>query len=692
MRLSSGTPSRLGASWDGRGTNFALFSANARKVELCLFDGQGRRELERIELPEYNEHVFHGYLNDVSPGQLYGYRVHGPYEPEHGHRFNPHKLLLDPYAKKLAGRLVWSDAHFGYRTGSSREDLSFDRRDNARGMPKAVVVDESFNWGRREARPSIPWEDTIFYEAHVKGLTQTRQDVPAGLRGTYRGLAAPAMIDHLKRLGVTSIELLPVHAFVDDRRLVEMKLVNYWGYNTLGFFAPEARYGTDNPLDAFRTTVARLHDAGIEVILDVVYNHTAEGNHLGPTLSYRGIDNASYYWLMPDNPRYYDDFTGCGSSLNLTHPRVLQMVMDSLRYWVEVCHVDGFRFDLATTLARGPNGFDRNSNFLTAIRQDPVLSTAKMVAEPWDLGMGGYQVGAYPSQWSEWNDKYRSAMRRYWAGEGSLIGEVSSRMTGSSDVFNHDGRRQRAGINHVTVHDGFPLADLFAYNEKHNEANGEDNRDGSNDNHSNNFGVEGPTDDPTINALRRQLRKNQLACLFLAQGVPLLLAGDEVGNSQGGNNNTYCQDNEIGWVSWDGLGNKDDDLTDFIGHMAQLRQRFPQVTSQKWLDGRRADGSYGVLWLTPSAEEMTETDWAFPDGRFLSYVMSSNKKGGNPLFIVLNAAPEGIPFKLPKLTEYKSWRQVLNTADDKLSIAILPPGADVDAPPRSVLAFAGTLA
>ncbi|QUS38866.1 glycogen debranching enzyme GlgX [Tardiphaga alba] len=690
MRLSAGTPSRLGASWDGRGTNFALFSANATKVELCLFDGQGRRELERIELPEYNEHVFHGYLNDVSPGQLYGYRVHGPYEPEQGHRFNAHKLLLDPYAKKLAGRLVWSDAHFGYRTGSSREDLSFDRRDNARGMPKAVVVDESFNWGRREARPSIPWEDTIFYEAHVKGLTMGRKDVPAGLRGTYRGLAAPAMIDHLKRLGVTSIELLPVHAFVDDRRLVEMKLVNYWGYNTLSFFAPEARYGADNPLDAFRTTVARLHDAGIEVILDVVYNHTAEGNHLGPTLCYRGIDNASYYWLMPDNARYYDDFTGCGSSLNLTHPRVLQMVMDSLRYWVEVCHVDGFRFDLATELARGPNGFDRNSSFLTAIRQDPVLANAKMIAEPWDLGMGGYQVGAYPSQWSEWNDKYRSAMRRYWAGEGSLIGEVSSRMTGSSDVFNHDGRKQRSGINHVTVHDGFPLADLFAYNEKHNEANGEDNRDGSGDNHSNNFGVEGPTDDPQIVALRRQLRKNQLACLYLAQGVPLLLAGDEVGNTQGGNNNAYCQDNEIGWVSWDGLGDKDDDLTDFVGHMAQMRKRFPQITSQKWLDGRHADGSFGVLWLTPSAEEMTETDWAFPDGRFLSYVLSSNEKGGNPLFIVLNAAPEGIPFKLPKLTEFKSWRQVLNTADDNLSIAILPPGADVDAPPRSVIAFAGT--
>jgi glycogen operon protein len=690
MRVTTGTNSRLGASWDGRGTNFALFSATAQKVELCLFDSQGRRELERIELPERSEDVWHGYLNDVSPGQLYGYRVHGPYEPEHGHRFNAHKLLLDPYAKRLAGRLVWSDAHFGYRTGSSREDLSFDRRDNARGMPKAVVVDETFNWGRKESRPNVAWEDTIIYEAHVKGLTMGRKDVPPGLRGTYRGLSSPAMIDHLKRLGVTAVELLPVQSFVDDRRLVELKLANYWGYNSLGFFAPEARYGLDNPLDAFRTTVARLHDAGIEVILDVVYNHTAEGNHLGPTLSYRGIDNSSYYWLMPDNPRYYDDFTGCGSSVNLTHPRVLQMVMDSLRYWVEVCHVDGFRFDLATELARGPNGFDRGIGFLTACRQDPVLAGVKLIAEPWDLGMGGYQVGAFPSQWSEWNDKYRSAMRRYWSGEGSLIGEVSSRMTGSSDVFNHDGRKQRAGINHVTVHDGFTLADLFAYNEKHNEANGEDNRDGSSDNLSNNFGVEGPTDDPDLLALRRRLRKNQLACLLLAQGVPLILAGDEVGNTQSGNNNAYCQDNEIGWVGWENLGSKDDDLTDFIGTMTQLRQRFPQIRAQRWLDGRRADGTYGVLWLTPAAEEMTEADWAFPDGRFLAYVLGPCEDNQNPIFIVLNSAPEGIPFKLPKMPEYKHWRQVLNTDDDRLSIDILPSGSDLDAPPRSVLAFSGS--
>ena len=689
MRLTAGSCSRLGATWDGRGTNFALFSANAHKVELCLFDSQGRRELERIELPERTEDVWHGYLNDVSPGQLYGYRVHGPYDPERGHRFNPHKLLLDPYAKRLFGRLVWSDAHFAYRTGSPREDLSFDRRDNARGMPKAMVIDETGGFSRHESRPDIPWEDSIIYEAHVKGLTQQRDDVPPGLRGTFGGLAAPAMIDHFKRLGVTAIELLPIHALIDDRMLVEKKLVNYWGYNTISFFAPEPRYAADNPLDAFRTTVARLHDAGIEVLLDVVYNHTAEGNHLGPTLSFRGIDNASYYWLSRDNPRYYDDFTGCGSSVNLQHPRVLQMVMDSLRYWVEVCHVDGFRFDLATTLTRGPNGFDRNSGFFTAIRQDPVLASVKLIAEPWDLGMGGYQVGAFPSQWSEWNDRYRSAMRRYWSGEGSLIGEVSRRMTGSSDIFNHDSRMPRASINHVTVHDGFTLADLFSYNDKHNLANGEDNRDGSNDNHSNNCGHEGPTDDPKIVALRRQLRKNQLACLFLAHGVPLLLAGDEVGNSQNGNNNAYCQDNEIGWVDWSGLNNEGDDMVDFIGLMAELRSKFPQLRSRRWLDGRRTDGSYGVLWLTPSATEMTEQDWAFPDGRFLAYVLSPSQPATNAIFIVLNSGIETIPFLLPKLPEYQNWHQLFDTTKDTVQVAPLASGSPSSAPPRSVMAFSG---
>ena len=690
MRLSAGTNHRLGATWDGRGTNFALFSANAEKVELCLFDSQGRREIERIQLPERTEDVWHGYLNDVSPGQLYGYRVHGPYEPEHGHRFNPNKLLLDPYAKRLANRLVWSDAHFAYRAGSSREDLSFDRRDNARGMPKAVVVDETFNWGRRENRPNIAWEDTIIYEAHVKGLTQTRQDVPPGLRGSFRGLSSPAMIDHFKRLGVTTLELLPIHGFIDDRHLVEKKLVNYWGYNSIAFFAPEPRFAPDNTLDVFRTAVSRLHDAGIEVLLDVVYNHTAEGNHLGPTLSFRGIDNASYYWLMPDNPRFYDDFTGCGNSLNLTHPRVLQMVMDSLRYWVEVCHIDGFRFDLASTLARGANGFDRNSAFLTAVRQDPVLASVKLIAEPWDVGMGGYQVGAFPSQWSEWNDRYRGTMRRYWAGEGNLIGDVSSRMTGSSDIFNHDGRATRAGVNHVTVHDGFTLADLYSYNEKHNEANGEDNRDGSSDNNSNNCGHEGPTDVPEIVALRRRLRKNQLACLLLAQGVPLLLAGDEVGNTQHGNNNAYCQDDEIGWVGWEGLGSEGDDLTDFVRHMTDLRNRFPQIKSQRWLDGRRADGSYGVLWLTPDADEMSEEDWNFPEGRYLAYVLGPVGDKGTPIFVVLNASPEDIQFTLPKMPEYKIWKRLLSTAEAEQYETSHASGDSTEAPGRSVLAFAGS--
>ncbi|MDQ8727702.1 glycogen debranching protein GlgX [Bradyrhizobium sp. LHD-71] len=688
MRLTEGSSVRLGATWDGRGTNFALFSAHAEKIELCLFDSQGRREIDRVVLPERTEDVWHGYLADATPGQLYGYRVHGPYEPEKGHRFNANKLLIDPYAKRLAGRLVWSDAHFGYRTGSPRQDLSFDRRDNARGMPKSVVVDETSNAAKREPRPSIPWEETIIYEAHVKGLTKTRDDVPPAMRGGYRALAAPAMIDHFKRLGITTIELLPVHAFIDDRQLVERKLSNYWGYNSIAYFAPEPRYAQDGTLDELRTAVARLHDAGIEVMLDVVYNHTAEGNHLGPTLSFRGIDNASYYWLKPESGRYYDDFTGCGNSLNLTNMRVLQMVMDSLRYWVEVCHIDGFRFDLAPTLARGPNGFDQHSSFLTAVRQDPVLAGVKLVAEPWDVGLGGYQVGAFPSQWSEWNDLYRQTMRRYWGGEGNLIGDVGRRMTGSADLFDHDARSPRASVNHVTVHDGFTLADLYSYNAKHNEANGEGNRDGSNDNVSNNCGHEGPTDDPSIIRLRRQLRKNQLACLMLAQGVPLLLAGDEVANSQGGNNNAYCQDNEIGWIDWSNLGTPYEDLTDFIGHLSALRRRFPQLTPRHWVQGKKDGGSFGVLWLTPQSTEMTETDWNFPEGRFLSYALGA--VGEAPaLFVTLNAAPERIEFSLPKLPGYASWKLLLNTAEDRTAAHSFRSGTVAKAAPRSVMVLEG---
>ena len=692
-RLSAGAPHPLGATWDGRGTNFALFSANATKVELCLFEAQGRRELERIPLPERTEDVWHGYLNDVVPGQLYGYRVHGAYEPECGLRFNAHKLLVDPYAKRLSGRFVWIDAHFGYRVGSPRGDLSFDRRDSARGMPKAMVVDDAFTWGD-EHRPPVPWEDTIIYEAHVKGLTQQREDVPPAWRGTFRGLATPAVTDHLKRLGVTTIELLPIHAFVDDQHLIDRRLSNYWGYGTLGFFAPEARYCPDGTLDAIRFAVSRLHDAGIEIILDVVYNHTAEGNHLGPTLSFRGIDNTSYYRLMPDQPRYYDDVTGCGNSLNLTHPRVLQMVMDSLRYWIEACHVDGFRFDLATTLGRGPNGFDRGAAFFAAIRQDPVLAGVKLIAEPWDIGLGGYQVGGFPSGWSEWNDRFRHTLRRYWAGEGNLIGDLGGRMTGSADLFNHDGRRPRASINHVTVHDGFTLADLVSYQNKHNEANGEDNRDGSDENHSTNCGVEGPSDDPKIVEMRRQLRRNFLSSLLLAHGVPLLLAGDEVGNSQGGNNNAYCQDNPIGWVDWSGLRRSGEDMTALITQLTQLRNRFPQLRARRWVEGRRSDGSYGVLWFTPQATEMTEQDWSFPGGRFLAYALGPVEQGHSPLYIVFNAAPEPIEFTLPMLPEMVRWKALLNTAheemqDEEMHDEEIAAGSKSLAPARSVLVFAG---
>jgi isoamylase len=690
-RLSPGAPHPLGATWDGRGTNFALFSANAEKVELCLFDNHGRRELERIPLPERTEDVWHGYLNDVAPGQLYGYRVHGPYEPEQGFRFNPHKLLIDPYAKRLAGRLVWSDAHFAYRAGGHRADLSFDRRDNGRGMLKAIVIDEAFTWGE-EAGPLIPWEDTIIYEAHVKGLTQLREDVPRGWRGSFRGLAAPAIIDHLKRLGVTTIELLPIHAFLDERHLLERGLVNYWGYNTLCFFAPEPRYaGTGNPLDVFRSTISRLHDAGIEIVLDVVYNHTAEGNHLGPTLSFRGIDNTSYYRLLPEQPRYYDDFTGCGNALNLAHPRVLQMVMDSLRYWVEVCHVDGFRFDLATTLGRLPNGFDPGAGFFAAIRQDPILAGVKLIAEPWDVGPGGYQVGSFPTGWSEWNDQFRRTLRRYWTGEANLIGDISSRMTASADLFNHDNRSPRASVNYVTVHDGFTLADLVSYSHKHNEANGEANRDGSDDNNSTNCGVEGPTSDKEITELRRQLRRNLLACLLLAQGVPLLLSGDEAGNSQHGNNNAYCQDNEIGWIDWSGLGQEGEDMTALVAQLTELRRRFPQLRVRHWVKAWREDGASGVLWLTPQSTdtEMTEADWNFPESRFLSYVLGPVEPGQPALYVVLNAAAHAIEFALPKLPHYNSWTTELNTAPGGPTGQSLPAGWKSQAPARSVLVFSG---
>jgi len=687
--ISAGSPYPLGATWDGRGTNFALFSAHAEKVELCLFDREGRREVERITLPELTDDVWHGYLPHAAPGQLYGYRVSGPYDPESGHRFNPHKLLLDPYTKRLGGHFSWTDAHLAYRVGHRREDLSYDRRDNSRAMLKSVVVDDAFTWSDDHS-PNVAWEDTIIYEAHVKGVTQMRNDVSPALRGTYRGLASPTMIEHLLKLGVTAIELLPIHAFLDEHHLASKGLSNYWGYNTISFFAPEQRYAPDDVQTALRSTISALHSAGIEVILDVVYNHTAEGNHLGPTLCYRGIDNLSYYWLTPDSARYYENFTGTGNALKLAHPRVLQMVMDSLRYWVENFHVDGFRFDLATTLGRMP-AFDRNGPFFAAIRQDPVLARTKMIAEPWDIGLGGYQVGGFPSGWSEWNDIYRRALRCFWRSDAGQIRDLASSLTGSATQFRHDGRSPRASINHVTVHDGFTLADLVSYENKHNEANGEDNRDGTDDNISLNCGAEGPTEDQTILERRRLLRRNQLASLLLAQGVPLLLAGDEVGNSQQGNNNAYCQDNEIGWVDWSALGSDADDMTEFMSRMAQIRRDFPQLKPHRWLQGENGNGTHDIAWLVPGGDHMSDEDWWFPEGRYLSYVLAPIDEDGRPLYVVFNAAQEAVPFTAPNWNGVRVWASLLDTSryPDDHEPAELAPSAMDEAPALAILVFAG---
>ncbi|MGH7041603.1 MAG: glycogen debranching protein GlgX, partial [Acetobacteraceae bacterium] len=551
-RVHEGLPFPLGATWDGLGVNFSLFSAHADKVELCLFDDRGERELDRIELPEYTNEIFHGYLPDTRPGTLYGYRVHGPYAPAEGHRFNPNKLLLDPYAKAHVGRLRWDPACFGYTIGAADADLSFDARDSAPFMPKCRVIDPSFTWGR-ERRPEVPWERTIVYELHVKGYTKLHPAVPENLRGTYAGLGQKEVVDYIRSLGVTSVELLPVHTFVDGSYLLDKGLSNYWGYNTIGFFAPDPRYSSipSFVFSEFKEMVARLHDAGLEVILDVVYNHTAEGNERGPTLSFRGIDNASYYRLTAGDPRHYVNDTGTGNTFNMDHPRVLQMVTDSLRYWVSEMHIDGFRFDLGTILGREAHGFDVSSGFLDACTQDPVLSQVKLIAEPWDIGPGGYQVGGFPPGWAEWNDKFRDTVREFWKGDSGKLSDLATRLAASADAFHRRGRKPWASVNFVTAHDGFTLQDLVSYNEKHNEANGEDNRDGTDNNSSWNHGVEGPTEDAAILDLRDRQKRNLLATLLMAQGTPMLLAGDEFGRTQQGNNNAYCQDNEISWVNWD---------------------------------------------------------------------------------------------------------------------------------------------
>jgi len=650
-----GSPASLGATWDGSGVNFALYSENAERVELCLFDPKGRREVERVDVPYRTDFVWHCYLPEARPGLLYGYRVHGPYAPEQGHRFNPHKLLLDPYARMIEEPLRWTDAHFGYRVGNRREDLSFDTRDNATGAFKSRVVDPAFSWGD-DAPPRIPLKDTVVYEAHVKGMTKLHPDVPPQLRGTYAGLASTPVLEYLLRLGVTAVELLPVHTSVDDKRLVELGLRNYWGYNTIGFFAPDMRYSATGTLGEFKTMVKRLHRAGLEVILDVVYNHTAEGNHLGPTISFRGIDNAVYYRLAEDR-RHYLDYTGTGNTLSTQHPIALRLMFDSLRYWVSEMHVDGFRFDLASTLAREQHAFDQYGAFLDIARQDPVLSQVKLIAEPWDLGEGGYQVGGFPPGWSDWNGRYRDAVRSYWKGDGGLVGELASRLSGSSDIFAPGGRGPTASINFITAHDGFTLRDLVSYNDKHNEANGEDNNDGESHNRSWNCGVEGPTEDPSVRALRQRQMRNFLATLFFSQGVPMLVAGDEAGRTQGGNNNAYCQDNEISWVRWD-LDEEGRTLLDFTQRVIALRNKHPLFRRLTFFRGRavRDSDSKDIVWLQPDGGEMSDEEWSQGHARCLGAHLSGRglserDEHGVPvedddLMLLFNASDQEIAFRL----------------------------------------------
>jgi glycogen operon protein len=639
------------------GVNFALFSEHAERVELCLFDAGGRNEVKRLRLREQTDQVWHGYLPQARPGQLYAWRVYGPYRPKEGLRFNGNKLLLDPYARSILGSVRWHDALFGYRIGHADGDLSFDRRDSAPYMPRCKVIETAFSWGD-DKPPRVPWHDTVIHELHVRGFTKLHPEVPEALRGTYAGLACAPVIEHFKRLGVTTVELMPVHSFVDDRHLVERGLRNYWGYNSIGFFAPDHRYSASGKANEFKTMVRTLHEAGLEVILDVVYNHTAEGSELGPTLSFRGIDNAAYYRLEPDNTRYYQDFTGCGNTLNLRHPRVLQMLMDSLRHWVTDMHVDGFRFDLASALARELHAVDRLSAFFDILHQDPVLSRVKLIAEPWDLGSGGYQVGNFPVGWAEWNDKYRDTMRAYWKGEGGLIGEFAQRFTGSSDLYNRSSRRPYASINFVAAHDGFTLADVVSYNDKHNEANGEDNRDGHGHNLSWNCGVEGPTDDAAVLELRARQQRNLIATLLLSQGVPMLLAGDEIGRSQQGNNNAYCQDTALSWVNWQ-LDDAQVSLLHFTRQLLALRAAHPVFRRRDFFQGRPLRGSEvrDIVWLHPDGHEMSDQAWGQDHARALAVLLSGEGLNdvdgrGRPLrddnfLLLFNADPDEVSFSLP---------------------------------------------
>ena len=675
-----GYPYPLGATWLGNGVNFALFSEHATSVDLCLFDSMdARQENIRIPMTEHTDQVWHLFMPDVRPGQIYGYRVSGPYQPEQGMRFNSSKLLIDPYAKAIAGGIDWADEMFGYVVGGKTEDSTRDFRDDAWGMPKSVVIDNAFDWAN-DRNPRTPLHQSVIYEVHVKGFTELCPNVPEKLRGTYAGMGTAASIEYLKELGVTAVELLPVHAHVDDKQLVDRGLVNYWGYNTIGFFAPEAKYSSSGDMGEqvteFKAMVRNLHAAGIEVILDVVYNHTGEGSHLGPTLSFRGIDNIDYYRLLPQDPRFYLDFTGTGNTFNLLNTRTLQLVMDSLRYWIIEMHVDGFRFDLASTLARDHNGVNKLHAFFEIIHQDPVISQRKLIAEPWDIGEGGYQVGNFPILWAEWNGKYRDVVRSFWKGDEGRIGEVAYRLTGSPDLYQHDGRRPYASINFVTSHDGFTLTDLVSYDHKHNEANGEKNSDGDNNNYSWNHGVEGPTDDPKINALRERQRRNFLATLFVSQGVPMLCGGDEFGRTQNGNNNAYCQDNEISWLNWQKRDAKQKALLEFTKKMIQLRREHPVFRRPKFFQGRRIRGSEikDVMWFNPGGNEMSDEEWASPFARCLGMLLSGDTIDvlsftGEPIrddtfLFLINAHYEPIPFLLPGQEDLE-WQLILDTATEE---------------------------
>ena len=669
--VREGVPFPIGAHWDGKGVNFSLFSAHATKVELCLFDSSGQTEVERIGLPEYTDQIYHGYLPDVGPAQIYGYRVHGPYEPDAGHRFNPNKLLLDPYARAHVGELTWDPAIFGYTIGHDDADLSFDERDSAPFVPKSVVVDQDFDWRGQGARHPIAWDRTVLYETHVRGYTKQHPKVPEGIRGTYAGLGTREVLEYIKSIGVTSVELLPIHSFVNDSQLLEKGLTNYWGYNTIGFFAPDPRYAADraNSLREFKEMVAKVHDAGLELILDVVYNHTAEGNERGPTLSFKGIDNASYYRLQQGQSRYYVNDTGTGNTVNLSHARVIQMVTDSLRYWAGEMHVDGFRFDLGTILAREPNGFDNQSGFLKACSQDPLLGTVKLIAEPWDCGPGGYQVGEFPPGWLEWNDKFRDTVRDFWKGASS-VAELAPRILASPAEFDRQGRKPWASVNFITAHDGFTLNDIVTFDDKHNDANGEDNKDGSSDNRSSNYGIEGPTDDPEINRVRARQIRNLLATLLLSQGTPMLVAGDEFGRTQNGNNNAYCQDSEISWVNW-AIEEKGQALIDFVTRLTSLRQRFPMLRRGRFLTEAYNEelDLQELTWVNPAARPMEPGDWSgsaqcvglMLDGR--AQPTGIKKRGDDStLLFVFNAWHDMVEFTLPRIGgDDQSWTLLTDT-------------------------------